>query len=188
MLPYIPRHLHLFGIPYFKSLQNIYPNTDVLLVYTIISNRPIFHPHHLYQIPNQHLHQLSIPVNRHLNAAKISVKVLPVGDRPDNHSGNNGQSSTTLTNVPNGTTDTTPNSSSRVSSLLNVVEIEDTDEIYEDDDNPNQGSKDDRKRRGKLPEHATNILKKWLFEHWFHPYPTGKSNWMIDYCSLIKIS
>jgi hypothetical protein len=29
------------------------------------------------------------------------------------------------------------------------------------------------KKRGKLPEPATNILKKWLFENWFHPYPTG---------------
>jgi hypothetical protein len=30
------------------------------------------------------------------------------------------------------------------------------------------------KRRGKLPENSTNLLKKWLFDHWYHPYPSGK--------------
>ncbi|EGC31601.1 hypothetical protein DICPUDRAFT_39700 [Dictyostelium purpureum] len=29
-----------------------------------------------------------------------------------------------------------------------------------------------RKKRGKLPGEATSILKKWLFEHNMHPYPT----------------
>jgi len=29
-----------------------------------------------------------------------------------------------------------------------------------------------KKRRGNLPKSATNILKKWLFDHLFHPYPT----------------
>lgn len=29
-----------------------------------------------------------------------------------------------------------------------------------------------KKRRGKLPEQATSTLKKWLFEHCYHPYPT----------------
>eukprot|EP01112_Ceratiomyxa_fruticulosa_P007522 TRINITY_DN1957_c0_g2_i1.p1 TRINITY_DN1957_c0_g2~~TRINITY_DN1957_c0_g2_i1.p1 ORF type:complete len:616 (+),score=159.07 TRINITY_DN1957_c0_g2_i1:552-2399(+) len=29
-----------------------------------------------------------------------------------------------------------------------------------------------KKRRGKLPEAATDVLKKWLFEHYYHPYPT----------------
>ena len=29
-----------------------------------------------------------------------------------------------------------------------------------------------KKRRGNLPKRATNLLKKWLFEHLFHPYPT----------------
>jgi len=27
-------------------------------------------------------------------------------------------------------------------------------------------------RRGNLPKASTNILKKWLFDHLFHPYPT----------------
>jgi len=29
-----------------------------------------------------------------------------------------------------------------------------------------------KKRPGNLPKRATNLLKKWLFEHLFHPYPT----------------
>eukprot|EP01113_Clastostelium_recurvatum_P031890 TRINITY_DN4032_c1_g1_i1.p1 TRINITY_DN4032_c1_g1~~TRINITY_DN4032_c1_g1_i1.p1 ORF type:complete len:537 (+),score=122.03 TRINITY_DN4032_c1_g1_i1:245-1855(+) len=29
-----------------------------------------------------------------------------------------------------------------------------------------------KKKRGKLPEVATSILKKWLFDHYIHPYPT----------------
>jgi len=29
-----------------------------------------------------------------------------------------------------------------------------------------------KKHRGNLPKASTNILKKWLFEHLFHPYPT----------------
>jgi len=31
---------------------------------------------------------------------------------------------------------------------------------------------DPKKRRGNLPKAATNVLKKWLFDHLFHPYPT----------------
>jgi len=29
-----------------------------------------------------------------------------------------------------------------------------------------------KKRRGNLPKVATNLLKKWLFDHLYHPYPT----------------
>jgi len=29
-----------------------------------------------------------------------------------------------------------------------------------------------KKRRGNLPKAATNLLKKWLFDHLFHPYPS----------------
>ena len=32
-------------------------------------------------------------------------------------------------------------------------------------------SRSSKKRRSKLPEYSTSVLKKWLFEHWFHPYP-----------------
>jgi len=31
---------------------------------------------------------------------------------------------------------------------------------------------DPKKRRGNLPKAATGVLKKWLFDHLFHPYPT----------------
>jgi hypothetical protein len=30
---------------------------------------------------------------------------------------------------------------------------------------------DSKKRRGNLPKSATNLLKRWLFDHLFHPYP-----------------
>lgn len=33
-------------------------------------------------------------------------------------------------------------------------------------------SDDHKKRRGNLPKAATNLLKKWLMEHLYHPYPT----------------
>jgi len=29
-----------------------------------------------------------------------------------------------------------------------------------------------KKRRGNLPKSSTNLLKKWLFDHLFHPYPS----------------
>lgn len=29
-----------------------------------------------------------------------------------------------------------------------------------------------KKRRGNLPKSATNLLKKWLYDHLLHPYPT----------------
>eukprot|EP01117_Protostelium_nocturnum_P018439 TRINITY_DN7713_c0_g1_i2.p1 TRINITY_DN7713_c0_g1~~TRINITY_DN7713_c0_g1_i2.p1 ORF type:complete len:356 (+),score=103.95 TRINITY_DN7713_c0_g1_i2:103-1170(+) len=42
---------------------------------------------------------------------------------------------------------------------------------------PNSANDDDedansKKRRGNLPKSATNLLKAWLFNHIFHPYPT----------------
>jgi len=36
----------------------------------------------------------------------------------------------------------------------------------------NSHFEDPKKRRGNLPKAATNVLKKWLFDHLFHPYPT----------------
>jgi len=35
-----------------------------------------------------------------------------------------------------------------------------------------QSTPNHKSRRGNLPKSSTNILKKWLFDHLFHPYPT----------------
>jgi hypothetical protein len=43
-----------------------------------------------------------------------------------------------------------------------------------------------KKRRGKLPEAATVLLKKWLFEHWLHPYPSEEEKSLL--CSQTHLS
>jgi len=40
------------------------------------------------------------------------------------------------------------------------------------DESSEQNYASHKSRRGNLPKAATNILKKWLFDHLFHPYPT----------------
>jgi len=40
------------------------------------------------------------------------------------------------------------------------------------DDGNMSGGSPQQKRRGNLPKASTNLLKKWLFDHLFHPYPT----------------
>ena len=35
-----------------------------------------------------------------------------------------------------------------------------------------EDSDEHKKRRGNLPKAATNLLKKWLMDHLYHPYPT----------------
>jgi len=37
-----------------------------------------------------------------------------------------------------------------------------------------------KKRRGNLPKASTNILKKWLYDHLFHPYPTEEEKKMLE--------
>jgi len=37
---------------------------------------------------------------------------------------------------------------------------------------PGSGRSRKKRRRGNLPKTATNLMKKWLFEHLFNPYPT----------------
>jgi len=41
-----------------------------------------------------------------------------------------------------------------------------------DDPNESQSYSSHKTRRGNLPKASTNLLKKWLFDHLFHPYPT----------------
>jgi hypothetical protein len=40
------------------------------------------------------------------------------------------------------------------------------------DENQTEFTNHNKKRRGNLPKASTNLLKKWLFDHLFHPYPT----------------
>jgi len=37
-----------------------------------------------------------------------------------------------------------------------------------------------KKRRGNLPKPATNLLKKWLFDHLYHPYPLEEEKAMLS--------
>jgi len=37
-----------------------------------------------------------------------------------------------------------------------------------------------KKRRGNLPKASTNILKKWLYDHLFHPYPTEEEKKLLE--------
>eukprot|EP01113_Clastostelium_recurvatum_P023098 TRINITY_DN27628_c0_g1_i1.p1 TRINITY_DN27628_c0_g1~~TRINITY_DN27628_c0_g1_i1.p1 ORF type:complete len:269 (-),score=82.07 TRINITY_DN27628_c0_g1_i1:90-830(-) len=37
-----------------------------------------------------------------------------------------------------------------------------------------------KKRRGNLPKTSTNILKKWLYDHLFHPYPTEEEKKVLE--------
>jgi hypothetical protein len=42
-----------------------------------------------------------------------------------------------------------------------------------------------KKRRGNLPKAATNLLKKWVFENLFHPYPSEEAKKQLaDQCGL----
>jgi hypothetical protein len=43
-----------------------------------------------------------------------------------------------------------------------------------------------KKRRGHLPETATNSLKKWLFDHEMHPYPTEEEKAVL--CTATNLS
>eukprot|EP01132_Coremiostelium_polycephalum_P000858 gene858-1070_t len=96
-------------------------------------------------------------------------------DQSDNHdhpmhfiNGSQSSSPTPQSN-PSNTSNSTPSNS------LNFISDE-TVNFPPFSENSDQTGKNNnafkRKKRGKLPGEATSTLKKWLFEHNMHPYPT----------------
>jgi len=56
-----------------------------------------------------------------------------------------------------------------------VRHLTEKDEVGEGSEQPNN-----KKRRGNLPKASTNILKKWLYDHLYHPYPTEEEKKMLE--------
>jgi len=56
-----------------------------------------------------------------------------------------------------------------------VRHITEKEEIVDSSDQPNN-----KKRRGNLPKASTNILKKWLYDHLYHPYPTEEEKKVLE--------
>jgi len=94
-----------------------------------------------------------------------ALKQGPASGTPSTHP------TTEVSGTVNGT-------SSRAMGLLHIPERMDLsdnilDEVRRDPTSMlNSHFEDPKKRRGNLPKVATNVLKKWLFDHLFHPYPT----------------
>jgi len=42
-----------------------------------------------------------------------------------------------------------------------------------------KANKKKKRKRKNLPEASKNLLKKWLADHWFHPYPTNEEKLML---------
>lgn len=42
-----------------------------------------------------------------------------------------------------------------------------------------KANKKKKRKRKNLPEGSKNLLKKWLADHWFHPYPTNEEKLML---------
>eukprot|EP01112_Ceratiomyxa_fruticulosa_P013025 TRINITY_DN363_c0_g1_i3.p1 TRINITY_DN363_c0_g1~~TRINITY_DN363_c0_g1_i3.p1 ORF type:complete len:256 (+),score=52.68 TRINITY_DN363_c0_g1_i3:277-1044(+) len=53
--------------------------------------------------------------------------------------------------------------------------LSEKEELGEGSDQPNS-----KKRRGNLPKASTNTLKKWLYEHLYHPYPTEEEKKVLE--------
>ncbi|PRP87661.1 hypothetical protein PROFUN_02361 [Planoprotostelium fungivorum] len=76
--------------------------------------------------------------------------------------------------------------------------MEGTDEGYDtaEEDMREEGSgkrkpmteeeKSNRKRRGNLPEMITNALKRWIVEHWAHPYPSDEEK--VNLCATTGLT
>ncbi|PRP89369.1 hypothetical protein PROFUN_01232 [Planoprotostelium fungivorum] len=69
---------------------------------------------------------------------------------------------------------------------INISSDEDEDETFNGDESP----RNRRKRiRGKsLPDDTTNVLKRWLYDHWSYPYPTDEDKSILcKQCGLTPI-
>jgi len=53
-------------------------------------------------------------------------------------------------------------------------------QVVEKDDVEGSETPNSKKRRGNLPKASTNILKKWLYDHLYHPYPTEEEKKMLE--------
>jgi len=55
-----------------------------------------------------------------------------------------------------------------------------TDVVKDGDQAEGSEQSNNKKRRGNLPKASTNILKKWLYDHLFHPYPTEEEKKILE--------
>lgn len=49
-------------------------------------------------------------------------------------------------------------------------------------------TEDHKKRRGNLPKTATNLLKKWLMDHLYHPYPTEDEKGILSHQTSLSMN
>eukprot|EP00026_Physarum_polycephalum_P008515 Phypoly_transcript_08603.p1 GENE.Phypoly_transcript_08603~~Phypoly_transcript_08603.p1 ORF type:complete len:338 (+),score=101.50 Phypoly_transcript_08603:448-1461(+) len=56
------------------------------------------------------------------------------------------------------------------------------------DDFTRSHTEDHKKRRGNLPKTATNLLKKWLMEHLYHPYPTEDEKGILSHQTSLSMN
>eukprot|EP01133_Synstelium_polycarpum_P006532 gene6532-7564_t len=60
--------------------------------------------------------------------------------------------------------------------------------VSSNDDVPSMSHGKTKKKRGKLPNEATSTLKKWLFEHNMHPYPTEEEKGVLAHSTSLSFS
>ncbi|GAM26772.1 hypothetical protein SAMD00019534_099470 [Acytostelium subglobosum LB1] len=109
----------------------------------------------------------------------------------------NGQATPNTNTNSNSNTISNPSVSPSSSSSANRFNFvsQDTDFTHsssdEEDGKPNEGAPGTvgrKKKRGKLPSEATGILKKWLFEHNMHPYPTEEEKTQLTSSTHLSFS
>jgi hypothetical protein len=45
-----------------------------------------------------------------------------------------------------------------------------------------------QKKRGTLPKEAVKVLRKWLFDHFTHPYPTDEEKQLLSNQTGLKVA